>query len=55
MVFNVEPAIYIEKFGGLRQCDVVAVKENCVEVLTDFHTAVDDLIIMDNRRKNYPL
>jgi len=55
MVFYVEPATYIEKFSGLRQCDVVAVKENCVEVLTDFQTAIDDLIIVDNRGKNYPL
>lgn len=45
MVFNVEPAVYIENYGGLRHCDVVAVTDNGAEVLTDFQTAIDDLII----------
>lgn len=36
MTFNIEPAIYLEKIGGLRHCDVVACTENGPEVLTDF-------------------
>ena len=36
MTFNVEPAIYIDGYGGMRHCDMVAVTEAGVEVLTDF-------------------
>ena len=43
MVFNVEPAIYIEGFGGIRHCDVVAVTEHGAEVLTPFHSGLADL------------
>jgi Xaa-Pro aminopeptidase len=45
MVCNVEPAIYIDGFGGIRHCDVVAVTESGCEVLTAFHTKLDDLVI----------
>jgi len=43
MTFNVEPAIYIEGYGGMRHCDVVAVTSRGVEVLTDFQAASADL------------
>lgn len=43
MVFNMEPAIYIEGFGGIRHCDVVAVTEHGAEVLTPFHSELADL------------
>jgi Xaa-Pro aminopeptidase len=36
MTFNVEPAIYIDGYGGMRRCDMVAVTETGAEVLTDF-------------------
>jgi Xaa-Pro aminopeptidase len=36
MTFNIEPAIYIENYGGARHCDMVAVTENGMELLTDF-------------------
>lgn len=39
MTFNVEPAIYIDGYGGMRHCDVIAVTSNGVEVLTKFQTA----------------
>jgi Xaa-Pro aminopeptidase/Xaa-Pro dipeptidase len=38
MVFNMEPAIYIEGFGGVRHCDMVTVTAGGAEVLTDFQS-----------------
>ncbi len=37
-VFNVEPAIYIDGYGGIRHSDVVAVTATGVELLTDFQS-----------------
>jgi Xaa-Pro aminopeptidase len=45
MVFNIEPGIYLEDFGGLRHCDMVAVTADGAELLTPFQTALDELII----------
>jgi Xaa-Pro aminopeptidase len=45
MVFNLEPAVYIEGWGGVRHCDMVAFTESGVEVLTPFQSRVEDLII----------
>lgn len=45
MVFNVEPAVYIEGLGGIRHCDMVAVTDSGAEVLTPFQADIDDLII----------
>lgn len=36
MTFNVEPAIYIDGYGGMRHCDMVAVTESGAEVFTRF-------------------
>jgi Xaa-Pro aminopeptidase len=36
MTFNIEPAVYIEGYGGARHCDVVTVTEAGAEVLTPF-------------------
>ena len=33
MVFNVEPAIYVDGYGGLRHCDMVAVTKTGAELL----------------------
>lgn len=44
MVFNIEPGIYIDGFGGLRHCDMVALTESGVELLTPFQAGMDDLI-----------
>ena len=43
-VFNVEPAIYVEEWGGMRHCDMVAVTENGAELLTPFETEIEELI-----------
>ena len=45
MVFNVEPAVYIDAFGGVRHCDMVAVTDTAYELLTPFQTMFDELII----------
>ena len=37
MVFNMEPAVYLEGWGGLRQCELVAVTDEGVELLTPFN------------------
>lgn len=38
MTFNVEPAIYVDGYGGMRHCDVVVVTQAGAEVLTKFQT-----------------
>ncbi len=45
MVFNVEPGIYLNGYGGMRHCDVVAVGQSGAEILTPFHEQVDDLVL----------
>ncbi len=43
MVFNVEPAVYYDGYGGLRHCDLVALAEQGGEVLTPFHASPAEL------------
>ena len=38
MVFNVEPAVYVNGYGGIRHCDMVAVTAAGYELLTDFQS-----------------
>ena len=45
MTFNIEPAIYIKGYGGVRHCDVVTIGEGGAEVLTPFHLVLDQLVI----------
>jgi Xaa-Pro aminopeptidase len=45
MVFNIEPAIYIDGYGGLRHCDMVAVTANGVEMLTPFQASIEELVV----------
>jgi Xaa-Pro aminopeptidase len=44
MTFNIEPAIYIKGYGGIRHCDVVTVQEDGPELLTPFQADIADLI-----------
>ena len=44
MVFNVEPALYYDEFGGLRHCDMVAVTEDGADLLTPFQSSMEELI-----------
>jgi Xaa-Pro aminopeptidase len=43
MVFNVEPAVYLDEYGGVRQCDMVVVTGTGYELLTPFQTTADEL------------
>jgi Xaa-Pro aminopeptidase len=45
MTFNIEPAIYIKGYGGLRHCDVVTVGEQGAEVLTPFQVGTDEMSV----------
>lgn len=45
MVFNLEPAIYIEHMGGIRHCDMVALSSDGCELLTPFHCELESLIL----------
>ncbi len=45
MVFNVEPAIYIDGYGGIRHCDMMVITEKGAELLTPFHCSAEDLTI----------
>jgi Xaa-Pro aminopeptidase len=47
MVFNVEPAIYFEGYGGIRHCDVIRVTDSGAEVLTPFHSRIEDLVLCE--------
>ena len=47
MVCNIEPAVYIDGFGGLRHCDDVAVLPTGLQLLSPFHTSLADLLIAD--------
>lgn len=44
MVFNVEPAVYLDGYGGIRQCDMVLVTDSGAEVLTPFQCGVGNLL-----------
>jgi len=45
MIFNIEPAIYLKGFGGIRHCDMVAITEEGPELLTSFQSKLEELII----------
>ena len=44
MVFNIEPAAYLDGFGGVRHCDMVTVAPRGCEVLTPCHCVFEDLM-----------
>lgn len=45
MVFNVEPGIYFEGYGGMRHCDMAAVTKTGPEILTPFHADRDSFVL----------
>ncbi len=52
MVFNVEPAIYLEDYGGMRHCDMVAVTETGFRLLTPFQSQINELTLGAPRQKS---
>jgi Xaa-Pro dipeptidase len=47
MVFNIEPAIYIQDVGGMRHCEMVALTANGSERLTPFQQSELSLVISE--------
>jgi Xaa-Pro aminopeptidase len=47
MVFNVEPAVYIHGYGGVRHCDMVVVTRSGPELLTGFQSDIASLTIIN--------
>ena len=45
MVFNIEPAVYLNGVAGVRQCDMVAITGRGARVLTPFHDTLAELAI----------
>jgi Xaa-Pro aminopeptidase len=45
MVFNIEPAVYFDGYGGIRHCDVVLLTEEGPEVLTPFQSTLETLTV----------
>lgn len=45
MVFNVEPAMYFEGYGGIRHCDMVTVTDSGAELLTAFQCCTNELVL----------
>ena len=45
MVFNVEPAVYIDGYGGVRHCDMVAVTDSGYDLLTPFQCKPEELVL----------
>jgi Xaa-Pro aminopeptidase len=42
MVFNIEPGVYLDGYGGVRDCNMVLVTDTACELLSPFHMTVDD-------------
>src|SRR5689334_49123 len=45
MIFNIEPAIYIDNFGGMRHCDMVLLADDGPQLLTPFQSTMQSLTI----------
>ena len=45
MVFTVEPGVYIRELGGFRHSDTVVITKDGRRVMTDYPSALKDLIV----------
>jgi Xaa-Pro aminopeptidase len=55
MVFNVEPAVYVDGYGGIRHCDMVVVTAAGYELLTHFQSDATALTLScaDSRQMQF--
>jgi Xaa-Pro dipeptidase len=44
MVFNVEPGLYFEGYGGMRHCDMIALTADGAELLTPFLQSMEEMV-----------
>jgi Xaa-Pro aminopeptidase len=47
MVCNIEPAVYLAGWGGVRHCDMLAITADGAELLTPFQASVEELVLED--------
>ena len=45
MVVKLEPGVYVENYGGIREADMVAITDTGAEILTRFHWNLEDLAL----------
>jgi len=45
MIFNIEPAVYFDGYGGIRHCDMVLLTDHGPEVLTPFQSTLESLTV----------
>ena len=49
MILEIEPGVYLERVGGIRKGDMVAITHDGPEVLTPFHWTVEELTINEGQ------
>lgn len=45
MIFNIEPAVYFDGYGGIRHCDMVLLTDKGPELLTPFQSTIASLTV----------
>jgi Xaa-Pro aminopeptidase len=45
MVFTIEPGVYVEGLGGFRHSDTVVVRDDGIEILTDYPSDIESLTL----------
>jgi Xaa-Pro dipeptidase len=45
MVFTIEPGVYVDGLGGFRHSDTVVVRPDGIEILTEYPSEIDALVL----------
>ena len=45
MVFTIEPGVYVGGVGGFRHSDTVVVRPDGIEILTEYPSEIDALLL----------